>query len=177
MTANFKRTDKTLTVTVSGTGTGTWTSVPAGINAPTDGSETYAHGTSVTLTASPTAATSDFDGWTSGPCMGSTNPICAVTMVRPAPSTPRPGSRPTPHLNKLGAGTGTVTSTPAGLNYGTACHAERHVHPRPVGRLSPRRRRRLRVRGLGGACSGGTCSVTMTQDRTVTANSSAPTSP
>ncbi|MBE7447923.1 MAG: hypothetical protein HS111_03230 [Kofleriaceae bacterium] len=60
VTANFKRTDKTLTVTVSGTGTGTVTSVPAGINARPTAARTYAHGTSVTLTASPTAATSDF---------------------------------------------------------------------------------------------------------------------
>ena len=172
VSANFKRTDKTLTVTVSGTGTGTVTSVPAGINAPTDGSETYAHGTSVTLTANPNTTTSDFDGWTSGPCMGSTNPICAVTMdqARTVNAAFRIKTY-TLTLNKLGAGTGTVTSTPAGLNCGTGCTTQNatFTHGQSVS-LSHAAGADSEFVAWGGACTGGMCSVTMTQDRTVSAN-------
>ena len=68
-----------LTVSKSGTGTGTITSVPAGISYPGDSSESYATGTAVVLTASPTAG-STFVGW-SGDCSGSGT--CSVSMTSP----------------------------------------------------------------------------------------------
>ncbi len=68
-----------LTVSKSGTGTGTITSVPAGISYPGDSSESYATGTAVVLTASPTAG-STFVGW-GGDCSGSGT--CSVSMTSP----------------------------------------------------------------------------------------------
>ncbi|HET9317661.1 MAG TPA: carbohydrate-binding protein, partial [Vicinamibacteria bacterium] len=66
----------TLTVGKAGTGSGTVTSSPAGINCGSDCSESYASGTSVTLTASA-AGGSAFAGW-SGACSGTGT--CNVTM-------------------------------------------------------------------------------------------------
>ena len=66
-----------LTVGKSGTGSGTVTSSPAGINCGSDCGESYAGGTSVTLTASP-AAGSTFAGW-SGACSGTGS--CNVTLT------------------------------------------------------------------------------------------------
>jgi hypothetical protein len=64
----------TLTVTKAGTGTGTVTGT--GINCGSDCTESYASGTSVTLTATP-ASGSTFAGW-SGACSGTGN--CTVTL-------------------------------------------------------------------------------------------------
>ncbi len=58
-----------LTVLKTGNGTGTVTSVPAGINCGTDCTETYSHGTSVTLTAVADTG-STFANWSGGGCSG-----------------------------------------------------------------------------------------------------------
>jgi len=67
----------TLSVTKPGAGSGTVTSSPIGISCGADCSESYASGTPVTLTASPTGG-STFDGW-AGDCAG-TAVTCALTM-------------------------------------------------------------------------------------------------
>ena len=58
-----------LTVAKYGPGDGVITSAPAGISCGGDCSETYAAGTPVTLTATPTAE-SRFAGWSGGGCVG-----------------------------------------------------------------------------------------------------------
>jgi hypothetical protein len=66
----------TLTVTTSGTGSGSITSSPSGISCGATCSATFATGTVVTLTASPTGANT-FSGWT-GACAGTST--CTVTL-------------------------------------------------------------------------------------------------
>ena len=68
-----------LTVATSGDGAGTVTSDPGGIDCGSSCSQTYANGTSVTLTASP-ATGSTFAGW-SGACAG-TATQCTVAMTQ-----------------------------------------------------------------------------------------------
>jgi len=71
-----------LAVNVSGEGT--VVSSPAGINCPGDCFESIAHGTPVTLTATP-AAGWGFAGW-SGSCGGS-GPVCSFLMTSPRTTT------------------------------------------------------------------------------------------
>jgi hypothetical protein len=66
---------ETLAVTKAGTGTGTVTSSPAGISCGSTCNYSFTTGTSVTLTATPSAG-STFTGW-SGDCSGS---ACTLTM-------------------------------------------------------------------------------------------------
>jgi M6 family metalloprotease-like protein len=66
-----------LTVTKSGTGNGTVTSNPAGISCGAVCGKSYAAGTSVTLTATPSSG-STFTGWSGGGCSGTGS--CKVTM-------------------------------------------------------------------------------------------------
>jgi len=67
---------KTLKVTKAGTGSGTVASTTPGISCGSTCSHAFVFGTSVTLTAKPSAG-SKFTGW-SGPCSGTG--VCKVTM-------------------------------------------------------------------------------------------------
>lgn len=68
-----------LTVTRAGTATGTVTSSPAGINCGNTCNAAFTFGTSVTLTATPAAA-SAFAGWSGGGCSG-TFTTCTLTVT------------------------------------------------------------------------------------------------
>src|SRR5439155_16151886 len=107
-----------LTVIKAGTGSGTVTSTPTGITCGTDCSGTYPSGTVVTLTATP-ATDSAFTGWSGGGCTGTAS--CSVTLT--AATTVTAAFIPTFILtvSKIGTGSGTVTSTPAGITCGTSC--------------------------------------------------------
>ena len=76
ITANFARNSYALSVTKAGTGTGTVTSDPEAIDCGTNCQETFEHGVTVTLTATPDA-TATFTGW-SGDCTGTE--VCQVDM-------------------------------------------------------------------------------------------------
>ena len=166
----------TLSVVKAGTGSGTVTSSPVGINCGADCSEAYASGASVTLTAAP-AAGSTFAGW-SGACTGSGS--CVVSMIQARSVTATfntSGGGPfTLTVAKAGTGSGSVTSSPAGINCGTDC-SESYVSGASV-TLTARAARGSTFAGWSGACTGsGSCVVSMTQARSVTAtfNTSAPT--
>ncbi len=70
-------TNYTLSVNKSGTGSGLVSSSPSGINCGTICSASFVHGTTVTLTAVPSAGSS-FSGW-SGACSGAAAQ-CFITM-------------------------------------------------------------------------------------------------
>ena len=94
------------------------TSTPAGINCGADCSEPYSPGTVVTLSQSATAG-STFAGW-SGACTGTG--ACQVTMDVARSVTATFNLIPnTLTVTKAGTGSGTVTSTPAGINCGADC--------------------------------------------------------
>jgi len=109
-----------LSVTKAGTGNGTVLSSPAGINCGSTCSGTFSSGTSVTLTATP-AAGSIFAGWTGnadcsdGSVTLNASKSCTATFNLQPPQTFGLS------VVKAGTGTGTVTSSPAGINCGSTC--------------------------------------------------------
>jgi serine protease AprX len=155
----------TLTVAKAGSGTGTVTSSPAGINCGATCSAAFATGSSVTLTASVDAG-SAFTGW-GGDCSGTGT--CTVTMngSHTVTATFALPAR-TLSVTKAGAGAGTVTSSPAGINCGASCSAGFAEGSSVT--LSASADAGSTFAGWSGACSGtGTCTVTMSADRSVTA--------
>jgi hypothetical protein len=77
VTANFVLQSRGLTVTKAGNGAGKVTSAPAGVDCPTACSASFLYGTSVTLTAAPSAK-AVFSGW-SGDC--SRTSTCVLSMT------------------------------------------------------------------------------------------------
>lgn len=159
-----------LTVDRDGNGGGTITSAPAGISCGATCSANFAYGTIVTLTA-VSNNNSTFAGW-SGACSGSG--ACAVTMTSAHAVTATfellPQTPQTLTVQRIGGGSGTVTSTPAGIDCGATCSAVFAAGTIVTLTASP-------TTGshsggwIGGGCSGaGPCVVTMSSAQTVTAN-------
>lgn len=110
-TFNFPR----LTVTKAGTGIGTVTSTPTGISCGADCSENYQADTVVTLTATPDPG-SIFVSWGgNADCSDGIVTMDAAKTCRATFNLPRLT------ITKGGTGTGTVTSSSAGINCGTDC--------------------------------------------------------
>lgn len=171
-TVTYSQQQYDLNVTVAGTGSGSVNSVPMGISCgagtPNDCAHVYTNGTSVTLTPSE-AQGSTFAGWSGhsdcsdGQVTVNANKTCTATF-NTAP--PLPGTR-TLTVEKLGTGTGTVTSSPAGINCGSDC-SEALAEGTLVS-LSPSPAPGSAFAGWSGDsdCSDG--SVTMNADKTCTA--------
>src|SRR5262245_1785599 len=172
VTGTGVRVGSTLIVTKSGAGTGTVTSSSTGINCGTACAGSYATGTQVTLTATP-AAGSTFTGWSGGGCTGTGT--CVVTMTADTTVTAGFVVQSFPlTVNTAGTGTGTVTSAPTGINCGSTCSTSFSSNvgvtlsaTAPTGSI---------FTGWSGACAGtGSCVVTMSAGKTVTANFTVPT--
>jgi hypothetical protein len=167
---------RTLTVTKSGTGTGTVTSNPAGIDCGATCSATFGHGSVVTLTATP-APGNTFLGW-SGDCAGTTT--CTVRMdadhsVNATFSGP-PTEQQTLLVSKAGTGTGTVSSTPAGIDCGSTCSASFVTGTVVILTATPASGSTFA--GWSGDCTGtGACTLTMSVAHSVTATFNAPPAP
>lgn len=122
VTASFAPQTLAITIAGGGTGNGTVTSTPAGINCTiTAGAASGAcagnfnPGTTVTLTATPTGASS-FTGW-GGACSGNTN--CIVPALDAAKAVIANFGAVILHPVTIaggGNGSGTVTSSPSGIN-------------------------------------------------------------
>jgi hypothetical protein len=122
VTATFSLQTFPLTVVKAGTGNGRVTSSPSGIDCGETCAGDVTSGTEVTLTATA-ASGSVFAGW-SGACTGTAS-TCQVTMDGAKEVEATFGLQLyTLSVTKAGSGSGTVTSSPAGIDCGEACAAD-----------------------------------------------------
>jgi hypothetical protein len=165
VTATFTLQTFNLTLTKAGAGSGTVTSSPSGINCGTTCSASFNNGTSVTLTASASAG-STFAGW-SGACTGTGSCVVSMTSAQSVTATFNLQNF-TLTLAKAGAGSGNVTSSPAGIDCGTTCSGS-YTNGTSV-TLTPTAAAGSTFGGWSGACTGtGSCVVSMTSAKSVTA--------
>jgi len=165
VTANFAPLFS-LNVNMGGAGSGAVSSDPAGIDCGQDCSEAYVSGTTLTLTATP-AAGSAFVSW-EGACAGQGNP-CTVAMTADQSVTARFELTAMLDVVRRGSGSGTVTSTPAGIVCGSDC-SEIYLRGTVVTLLAAPADNSRFVRWEG-ACSGrkATCTLTLTSSSSVVA--------
>jgi len=158
--------DYTLTVTKAGSGGGTVASSPRGIICGATCSASYINGTVVTLTAAPDTPGSTFAGW-SGACTGTGT--CSVTMSAAKSVTATFNViKYTLTVGKAGTGSGTVTSSPSGINCGTTCSTS--FNSGTVVTLTATPATGSTFAGWSGACTGtGSCKMTMNAAESVTA--------
>ena len=158
----------TLSVNKAGDGTGTVNSSPAGISCGATCSVGYGSGTSVTLTATPDSGNT-FAGW-SGACTGTGSCVVTMDAAKTVSATFNIIAPITNALSvsKAGTGTGTVISSPAGINCGATCSAS-YSSGTSVS-LTATADSGSTFNGWSGACTGtGACTVTMDAAKSVTA--------
>ena len=167
VTATFNITQASLSVTIGGTGSGTVTSTPQGINCPTTCLWNFPAGTQVTLIETP-GSNSAFAGW-GGACSGDSG--CKVTLQTSQQVTATFNlfqAEPTLSVQLLGNSSGTVTSSPAGINCPGTCSANFSNGTQVTLTETPENSNFV---GWGGACGGysSTCQVTMNSNQQATA--------
>ena len=155
-----------LTVRVTGTGGGTVVSSPAGISCDVGCTETFVSGTVVTLTASPGEG-SAFVGWSGGGCSGTTPCVVTMTAETFVIATFAPTFVLT--VSTAGAGAGTVTSAPPGIDCGSTCSA-RFANEATVTLTANPAPGSVFTGWSGGGCAGtAPCVVAMTTETSITA--------
>ncbi|CAK0765582.1 inhibitor of cysteine peptidase [Gammaproteobacteria bacterium] len=158
-----------LTVLKNGTGTGTVTSTTGNIDCGSTCAYDFDKGTSVTLSATP-ARSSIFAGW-KGACTNTTGD-CVVNM-NDSKTVFATFNISKPVLTVIKAGTGTVTSTPAGISCGTDC-SEPYLVDQAISLKAVAASGYKLVNWTGNFCADtttDTCAVSMgTNAATVTAN-------
>ena len=153
-----------LTVTPSGLGSGQVTSTPAGIDCPGDCQESYLENQDVSLAAAALAG-SYFAGW-SGDCSG--NGACQVQLSADRDVGASFGRLFRLDVAKSGAGTGTVTSQPVGIDCGADC-AQDYAEGTAV-TLTPTADPTFVFVAWSGDCAGpAPCDLTMAGPRAATA--------
>ena len=169
-----------LSVELAGAGQGTVTGTSGGLNCSNAGGAaagptcraTVPEGTDVTLTATP-ADGSAFTGWggTGVSCAANAPCLVTVTESRTVTAAFEPSTGPqTLTVTGAGTGSGVVVSDPAGINCtitagaagGSGCTADF-----PIGTSVELQVQSGTLVGFGGACSGISCSLTMSQPRAV----------
>jgi endoglucanase len=166
-TFNSSTTSFVLSVTKSGGGAGTVTSNPSGVSCGATCSASFASGTSVTLTAAASSG-STFAGW-SGACSGTGACTVSMTAARAVTATFNTATTFALSVTRAGSGTGTVTSSPSGINCGSSCSAN-YASGASV-TLMAAAAGGSTFADWSGACTGTatTCTVAMTAARAVTA--------
>ncbi len=162
-----------LTVAPGGTGSGTITSSPSGINCPTTCTANFQSGTQVTLTATP-GTSMGFSGW-GGACSG-TATTCTITLsasqnVTAGFTAVQSGNYQLSVTNG-GTASGTVTSSPAGINCPSTCSAMFPANTQVTLTETPGAPSTFSTfAGWSGACTSAaaTCAVTLNANQTVTA--------
>ncbi|CAN5778776.1 hypothetical protein BH11MYX3_BH11MYX3_01920 [soil metagenome] len=164
VTATFNVATYTVTVTRAGAGAGTVSG--NGLACGATCTITVDHGTVLSLTAAP-GALSTFAGWGGG-CSGSGT--CMMTVTGTTAITANFAlDNLTLFVTRGGNGTGTVTSSPAGISCGADC-SETYVANQMITLTAAPSTGSTFTGWSGGGCSGtGTCVVTMTAAITVTA--------
>jgi hypothetical protein len=159
-------------VVKAGSGIGTVTSSPAGIDCGGDCEQAYTEGQTITLSAAAEPG-SIFSGWSGGGCSGTG--ACEVTASAEVTVTFALEKHQLA-VSKAGGGSGTVTSSPAGIDCGATCGAG-FDHGATV-TLTAAAASGSEFKGWSGACSGtGNCVVTMRGAKSVSANFEAVSSP
>jgi phospholipase C len=166
VTANFAAASAPVLM-VNLQGNGTVTSSPAGISCGSQCTASFNIGTQVTLTATA-ASNSTFAGWSGGGCSG-TGSTCVVTMNASQQVTATFTSFPL-SVTLAGTGTGTVSSTPTGINCPQTCQANFAPNSQVILTAAPVGNSAF-AGWSGGGCSGTgfTCQVTMNASEQVTA--------
>ncbi|MBI4396440.1 MAG: hypothetical protein HY548_05050 [Elusimicrobia bacterium] len=149
------------------------TSAPSGLYCYS--SSCYANfspASSVVLTASATASSAYFAGWSGGVCSG-TSATCSVSLSADTTVTATFNSKPQVTVTVGSYSTyGNVTSSPAGINcgnYNYTCSA--YMDPSSSVTLTPTPAAGRVFTGWSGACSGtGSCTLTVDANKSVTAN-------
>jgi len=156
--AAFDVKQHTVIVEFAGNGTGMVTGAPGALSCPGACSVSVDDGTQITLTAAA-QADSVFLGWSGSGCTG-TGP-CALTVTSDQTVTATFAGKDSLIVTKSGSGTGTVTSSPAGIACGSDC-SEVYA-PGTVVTLTAAAGSGSRFAGwTGGGCTGtGTCVVTV----------------
>ena len=160
-----------LSVTKSGLGTGSVISSPGAIACGAACSANFAANATVQLAATPDAG-SRFAGW-GGACSGMDPQGCSVTLdAAKSVSAAFEIIAPVTHelsVTKLGGGSGSVASTPAGIACGATCAAAFEAG-RVVTLTAQADTGSVFAGWSGGGCSGtGACQVTLDAAKSVTA--------
>jgi hypothetical protein len=154
-------------LTVTKAGTGSVTSTPGGIDCGSSCAASFTAGTAVALTATP-AAGWVFMGWSGAGCAGTG--FCSLTLT--AATTVRATFAPAPvslTVIRAGLGSGSVTSSPAGISCGTSCSAS-FPSGSPVVLTATASAGSIFTGWSGGGCAGtNTCTVSPISATTITA--------
>ena len=151
-----------LTVSKAGLGFGTVTSTPSGITCGSECYSRYPRNTLITLTATPTPG-SGFNGWT-GACIGTAMTVSVVLKTKWTTCTANFGLVSLPpqfnlNVSRVGTGTGSVSSVPAGIACGSVC-SHSYVQNTTV-TLTATAATGAAFSGWSGSCAGTTTSTSV----------------
>lgn len=155
-----------LTIIRSGTGAGTVTSTPPGINCGLDCQETFTDGTNVVLSATAGPGSSFWE-WRGACAHCGSNPNCSMFAYTDRSCEAVFIDLKSLSVTKMGTGSGSITSSPPGIDCGTDCVGE--YLPGTAVTLTATASTGSVFSGWTGACSGcgdlRNCSVIANEDK------------